>query len=93
MKTENRVPSIQDSALRTRHSALRWGEAMKQILSILLVIAVMVVAAMAQAQQPTKIPRIGYLTAASPSAYRDPHRGIPAGSARAWVRGGEKHCH
>src|SRR6266576_2388394 len=25
--------------------------------------------------------------------YRGPHRGIPAGSARAWVRGGKKHCH
>ena len=22
-----------------------------------------------------------------------PHRGFPPGSARAWVRGGEKHCH
>src|SRR6185436_18725710 len=61
MKTENRVPSIQDSALRTRHSALRWGEAMKNILSILLVIAVMGVGAMAQAQQTGKIFRIGFL--------------------------------
>ena len=40
---------------------------MKQIFSILLIVAVMVVAAMAQAQQPTKIPRIGFLSAVSPS--------------------------
>jgi len=40
---------------------------MKNILSILLVIAVMGVGAMAQAQQPTKVPRIGFLTAGSPS--------------------------
>ena len=45
MKTENRVPSIQDSALRTRHSALRWGVAMKKLFSILLIVAVVVVAA------------------------------------------------
>ena len=47
----------------------------------------------AEAQQPKKIPRIGYLAGTSPSAIVGPHRGIPAGSARAWVRGGEKHCH
>ena len=41
---------------------------MKNIVSILLIVAVVVVAAMAQAQQPTKIPRIGYLTGTSPSA-------------------------
>src|SRR6185503_4686482 len=68
MKTENRVPSIQDSALRTRHSGLRWGEAMKQLSSILLIVAVAVVAATAQAQQPAKIPRIGFLITSSPSA-------------------------
>src|SRR5262245_56151951 len=22
-----------------------------------------------------------------------PHRGVPAGAPRAWLRGGEKHCH
>ena len=41
---------------------------MKQLFSILLVVAVVVVAAIAQAQQPTKIPRIGFLSAVSPSA-------------------------
>ena len=44
----------------------------------------------AQAQQPTKVPRIGYLTGASLSQSR-PFRGIPARSARAWVRRGEEH--
>jgi putative tryptophan/tyrosine transport system substrate-binding protein len=34
---------------------------MKQLFSILLVVAVVVVAAIAHAQQPTKVPRIGYL--------------------------------
>ncbi len=34
---------------------------MKQLFSILLVVAVVVVAAIAQAQQPKKVPRIGYL--------------------------------
>ena len=41
---------------------------MKNLLSILLVIAVVVVGGTAQAQQPTKVPRIGFLTATSLSA-------------------------
>ena len=40
---------------------------MKNILSILLVIAVMGVGAMAQAQQPHRVPRIGFLIASSRS--------------------------
>jgi putative tryptophan/tyrosine transport system substrate-binding protein len=40
---------------------------MKNILSILLVIAVMGVGAMAQAQKPLKVPRIGFLIASSRS--------------------------
>ena len=76
MKTENRVPSIQDSALRTRHSALRWGVAMKQLFSILLIVAVVVVAAMAQAQQPKKVPRIGYLSSADPASESTRAEGI-----------------
>jgi putative ABC transport system substrate-binding protein len=38
---------------------------MKQLSSILLIVAVAVVAATAQAQQPTKIPRIGFLITSS----------------------------
>jgi putative tryptophan/tyrosine transport system substrate-binding protein len=41
---------------------------MKNSLSILLIIAVVVVGAIAEAQQPKKVPRIGYLGAASLSA-------------------------
>jgi putative tryptophan/tyrosine transport system substrate-binding protein len=44
---------------------------MKNIVSILLSIAVVVVGAIAQAQQSTKIPRIGYLNAVSPSSVSD----------------------
>ena len=40
---------------------------MKDLFSILLIVAVVVVAAIAEAQQPTKIPRIGYLSPTSPS--------------------------
>ena len=36
---------------------------MKQLFSILLIVAVVVVVAIAHAQQPTKVPRIGYLGA------------------------------
>ena len=41
---------------------------MKKLFSILLVVAVVVVAAIAQAQQPTKVPRIGYLGRCFPFA-------------------------
>ena len=61
MKTENRVRIIQDSALRTRHSALRVGRAMKQLFSILIIVAVVVVVTMAQAQPPKKVFRVGIL--------------------------------
>ena len=74
MKTENQVLSIQDSALRTRHSALRWGVAMKQLFSILLVIVVVGVGAPTEAQQPAgKVPRIGILAPGS-SAFPDSAR-------------------
>ena len=39
------------------------GGALKAILSILLIIAMVVVGAIARAQQPKKVPRIGYLSA------------------------------
>ncbi len=41
---------------------------MKQLFSILLIVAVVVVAAMAQAQQPKKVPRIGYLSSVDPAS-------------------------
>ena len=41
---------------------------MKQLFSILLIVAVVVVAAIAQAQQPKKVPRIGYLSASDPAS-------------------------
>ena len=66
---------------------------MKNILSILLVIAVMGVGAKVDAQQPTKIPRIGFLITSSAAVIRTAHGYVPAGSARAWLRGGEKHRH
>jgi putative tryptophan/tyrosine transport system substrate-binding protein len=40
---------------------------MKQLFSILLVVAVVVVAAISQAQQPKKVPRIGYLSSSDPA--------------------------
>ena len=53
---------------------------------------ILAISHLSHAQQPTKIPRIGYPNWLLPFqllACRD----IPAGSARAWVRGGEKHHH
>jgi putative tryptophan/tyrosine transport system substrate-binding protein len=54
-----------NSGLIAQHSALCWGEAMRTILCLSLTIAMWVVATV-DAQQPTKIPRIGYLTGATP---------------------------
>ena len=41
---------------------------MKQLFSILLVVAVVVVVAIAHAQQPKKVPRIGYLSSGDPAS-------------------------
>ena len=61
--------------------------------SILVAVVLFAVAAIAEAQQPKKVPRIGYLQCYFLFSCHGPHRGIPAGSARAWVHGGEKHRH
>jgi putative ABC transport system substrate-binding protein len=68
MKSENRWPSIERSALVAQHSVLWWGGAMRKILLFLPVIAVLGGAAIVEAQQPRKIHRIGYLGATSPAA-------------------------
>jgi hypothetical protein len=47
----------------------------------------------ADAQQAGNIRRIGFLTAVPLSVIVGPHRGIPAGPARAGVRGGKNHRH
>jgi putative ABC transport system substrate-binding protein len=44
------------------------GVVMKPIFSILLIVPLVVVGAIVQAQQPEKVPRIGFLSATSPSA-------------------------
>jgi len=56
-----------NSRLMAQHSALCWGKVMTTILCS-LTIAMMVAAATAQAQQPAKIPRVGFLSAASSSS-------------------------
>ena len=47
----------------------------------------------AEAQQPTKVPRIGFLGGVFPFHSNSPPRGIPPGIARAWLCGGKKHRH
>ena len=59
LRTE--LETRKNSALIAQHSALWWGVAMKNILSTFLIIAAVVVAGTAEAQQTGKIPRIGFL--------------------------------
>jgi hypothetical protein len=66
MKAENRGPSVEGSALIPQHSTLGWGGAMRKIFLFLPVIAVLGGAGIAQAQQPTKVPRVGFLRAEVP---------------------------
>jgi hypothetical protein len=47
----------------------------------------------AQAQQPNRVPRIGYLSSDSPSTIAERIEAFRQGLRGAWVRGGEKHCH
>src|SRR6476661_11255788 len=56
-----------NSGLIIQHSALCWGEATTTILYLSLTIAMVVAGARVEAQQPQKIPRIGYLAGTSPA--------------------------
>ena len=50
-----------NSGLIARHSALYWGQAVPKILCLSLAIAMLAAAPIAEAQQPKKLSRIGYL--------------------------------
>jgi putative ABC transport system substrate-binding protein len=60
-----------NSVLIPQHSALRWGVAMRNILCLFLIIAVVVVGATADAQQAKKIPAVGFLSEGFPSSGPD----------------------
>jgi putative tryptophan/tyrosine transport system substrate-binding protein len=49
-------------------SSTRWAMKKAAVLSILVVVVLLAVAVIAEAQQPTKVPRIGFLGGSSPSA-------------------------
>ena len=53
--------------------------------SILIAVTLLAVAVRVEAQQPKKVPQIGYLTPFCPPAAFHPFRGNSAGSARAWL--------
>ena len=59
--------------------------------SILVAVVLLAVGVIAEAQQPKKVPRIGYLSGCSPSARSARIEAFAARSARAWVHGGEEH--
>ena len=60
--------------------------------SILVAVVLLAVAVIAEAQQPKKVPRIGYLSASIQLVIR-PFRGNSAGSARAWLHRRTEHRH
>ena len=66
---------------------------MKQFFSIFLIVAVVVVAAIAQAQQPAKIPRIAYLGGASFAASSARIEAFRQGLRELGYVEGKKHCH
>src|SRR6266508_6576699 len=68
MKSKNRVLRIQFVALIPQHSALGRRGAMQRNLFLFLFIVFLGAAATADARQPAKVPRIGYLAGASLSA-------------------------
>ena len=60
---------------------------------VTLVLALTMCGAVAEAQQPAGIPRIGILIPASASFYFGPGRSISPTAARAWLCRRKKHCH
>jgi len=61
--------------------------------SLVLCVMLTTVGLPAEAQQTKKVPRIGFMIGTLSFHYPGPNRRVSAGSARAWLRGGEKHCH
>ena len=61
-------------------------------LVLLLAFGVLFVAWAAEAQPPAKVARIGYLSVGR-GRWIAPGGGIPAGAARAGLRGGAEHRH
>ena len=61
--------------------------------SILVAVVLLVVGVIAGAQQPKKVPRIGYLCGCFPSALFRTRRGNSAGFARAWLHRRTEHRH
>ena len=61
--------------------------------SILVAVVLLAVGVTAEAQQPKKVPRIGYLSSGDPASESDPCRGNSAGSARAWLHRRTEHRH
>ena len=72
-----------DKVIRVNSAKIdKKAENMKKKITVLTLCAMLfALSVSAQAQQPTKIPRIGYLAVASPLRNHR-HRGVPAGSAR-----------
>jgi putative ABC transport system substrate-binding protein len=69
------------------------GCAMKKagLSSILIAVTLLAVAVIAEAQQPKKVPRIGFMIGTSPSIIPDRIEGFRQGLRELGVRGGEKH--
>jgi hypothetical protein len=61
--------------------------------SILIAVLMLAVAVMAEGAAAEESPSDRIPGCCLPFHYLGPHRGIPTGSARPWIRGGEKHCH
>jgi hypothetical protein len=67
--------------------------ALRNLKSAIILCAVLIaLCSAAAAQQPTKVPRIGFLVPGSSVGYSVRIEAFLQG-ARAWIRGGRKHCH
>jgi len=53
--------------------------------SILVAVVLLAIGVTAEAQQPGKVPQIGFLTGNFPSAIAERTEGLPGGSTRSWV--------
>ena len=72
---------------KIKNAATKWAGL------ITLALALTMCGAVAEAQQPARIPRIGILIPISASFYFGPGRSISPTAARAWLCRRKKHCH
>jgi len=82
-----------NSEIIAQHLAPWWAAAMKNLIYLLLIIALMVAGSAAQAQQSGKVFRVGFLERSAAAGSTGRLDGVPAGAEQGGMDRRKKHHH